>query len=172
VSGVAAERGLGALVCGQKGGNPFAGFARSMAYATAWLVALCGLGLLFQRWHAGPLQLLALPFLLGAVVAVVTAVRRLFAGFTATYLYANGLVHLKNGRVQVVTWPELDKLVLWEIGGRLERYHLVTHDGRKVPVELASAQGDQTLGTMLQEIVQNLGRPIEAGGPSAGRSRR
>jgi hypothetical protein len=172
VGRVAAERGLGALRRAQKGSNPLARFARGMAYAVGWLLGLCGLGLLFQRWDLGPLGLLALPLLVGAAVAVITAVRRLFAGFTATYLYANGLIHTKNGRIQVVTWPEVDKLMVWEIGGRAERYYVVTHDGRKVLVEFESAQGDATLGIMVQEIMQKLGRPIVAAGPSARRLRR
>lgn len=129
--------------------------------------------MLFQRLDLGPLQLLALPFLAGAAVAVITALRRLFAGFTATYLYANGVIHTKNGRIDVVTWPEVDKLMLWEIGGRPERYYVVTHDGRKVLVELESAQGDPTLVNMLHGIVlTSAGRSWRAVRPPVARGGR
>ena len=92
-------------------------------------------------------------------------------------LFAGGLVHTKNGKFQVVAWPEVDELLLWRAGGKtamagkLLCYYVVTFDGRKVPIELQSAKGDKTLGERLQQIVTGLGRPVVESGPYSGRLR-
>jgi hypothetical protein len=169
---LAAERGLGDLGYVQRGGNPVTGCLASMAYAAGWLIAMILLGWWLQKLDVGPLGILALPFLSGAIWATVKGFRRLFAGVNAAYLFFNGLVCVRNGRTDVITWPEIDKLVQYHSTGKLLRYFVVTRDGRKVRIEAESGAGDMMLGAMLTQAVQNLGRPVQEVGPSAGRSRR
>ncbi|OLB65667.1 MAG: hypothetical protein AUI10_05660 [Actinobacteria bacterium 13_2_20CM_2_72_6] len=173
----AAGRGLGQTTYVQKGSNPFGNFAFGIGAAVALVLVFFGIAWVAVQIHFRPLAWLAFLCLIGALIAVIMAFGALIAGFTATYLFAGGLVHTKNGKVQVVTWPEVDELLLWRAGGKtaiagkLLCYYVVTFDGRKVPIELQSAKGDKTLGEQLQGIVKSLGRPVVESGPYSGRLR-
>ena len=170
IAQLATRGGLGSLHRVQRGRNPFATFARSMAYALGWLIGLCLVGLVASRSGVGPLGFLAVPFLAGAVVASIKAVRNLLVGFTTTYLYANGVIHVKNGRTTVVPWSDVDKLLLTYFAGEHVCYHLATLRGRKLRIELESSDGDPNLGLEVAQKVEQLGRPIVAVGPSSRRA--
>jgi hypothetical protein len=173
----AAGRGLGHPTYVQKGANPFGNFAFGLGAAVALVLLFFGIAWVAVQIHLRALAWLGFLCLIGALIAVVMAFAALLAGFTATYLFAGGLVHTKNGKVQVVTWPEVDELLLWRAGGKsamagkLLCYYVITFDGRKVPIELQSAKGDKTLGERLQQIVEGLGRPVVESGPYSGRLR-
>jgi hypothetical protein len=169
---MAARAGLGPLVTWQRGPHPFATFARSLAYSIGWLLGLCVVGWVASRFDSGPLGLVALPFLAGAIVAFIKAVRNLLVGFTATYLYAHGLIGVKNGRPTVITWPEVDRLNVAYFAGEMVCYRVVTVDGRTARIELDSAEGDPSVGLMVAHKVEELGRPIVATGPSSKRAHR
>jgi hypothetical protein len=177
VAQAAAGRALGQVTYLQKGSNPFSNFAFGIGAAVALVLVFLGLGWVSVQIHFRALAWLAFLCLIGALIAVVLAFGALIAGFTATYLFAGGLAHTKNGKIQVVAWPEVDELLLWRAGGKtsiagkLLCYYVVTFDGRKVPIELQSAKGDTTLGEQLQQIVKSLGRPVVESGPYAGRLR-
>ena len=177
VAQVAAGRGLGPVTYLQKGSNPFSNFAFGIGAAVALVLVFLGLGWVSVQIHFRALAWLAFLCLIGALIAFVLAFAALVAGFTATYLFTGGLVHTKNGKVQVVAWPEVDELLLWRAGGKtamagkLLCYYVVTFDGRKVPIELQSAKGDKTLGEQLQQIIKGLGRPVVESGPYSGRLR-
>lgn len=177
VAQAAADRGLGQVTYVQKGSNPFSNFAFGLGAAVALVLLFFGIAWVAVQIHFRPLAYLAFLCLIGALIAVVLAFGALIAGFTATYLFAGGLVHTKNGKVQVVAWPEVDELLLWRAGGKsamagkLLCYYVVAFDGRKVPIELRSAKGDKTLGEQLQQIVKSLGRPVVESGPYSGRLR-
>jgi hypothetical protein len=177
VTQAAADRHLGTLVMWQKGSNPFGNFFFGIACA----VGLVVVGLLLA-WAASATKVRALAWLtcilwVIAVIVATYSVMALLAGFTATYLYTNGLVHLRNGKTEAASWPEVDELLLWKAGGKtsiagtLLSYRVVTFDGRKISVELASNTGDRTLGEQLQQIVRQLGRPVTDSGPYVGRMR-
>jgi VanZ family protein len=177
VAQAATDRALGAIVAAQKGSNPLGNFVFGIGAA----VVLIGVGL-GVAWLAAQIGFRALAYLallcfVGALIAVVLSFAALLAGFTATYLYAGGVVHTKNGKVQVVAWPDLDEMLLWRAGGKsaiagtLLCYYLITFDGRKVPIEKQSAKGDKALGEHLQQIVKNIGRPVVDSGPYTGRLR-
>jgi hypothetical protein len=177
VAQAATGRGLGQLTYLQKGTNPFSNFAFGIGAAVALVLVGLGIGWLTSQIHLRALAWLAFLCFVGALIAVIFSFMALFAGFTATYLFAGGLVHTKNGKVQVVAWPEVDEMLLWRAGGKtamagkLLCYYVVTFDGRKVPIELQSAKGDKTLGEQLQQIVKGLGRPVVESGPYSGRLR-
>ena len=109
-----------------------------------------------------------------AVGAVVLAFMALAAGFTGAYIYADGLVHSKNGRLQVAMWPEVSEMLLWRAGGKgmlagkLLAYYLVTFDGRKLAVEARMVDDRDVLGDQLRAIVTHYGRPVVESGPAAG----
>jgi hypothetical protein len=177
VAQAATGRGLGQLTYLQKGANPFSNFAFGIGAAVALVLVGFGLGWLTSEIRLRALAWLTVLCFIGALIAVVLSFAALLAGFTATYLFAGGLVHTKNGKVQVVAWPEVDELLLWRAGGKsslagkLLSYYVVTFDGRKVPIELQSAKGDKTLGEQLQQVVKGLGRPVVESGPYSGRLR-
>jgi hypothetical protein len=177
VAQAATGRGLGQLTYLQKGTNPFSNFAFGIGAAVALVLVGFGLGWLTSEIRLRALAWLTVLCFIGALIAVVLSFAALLAGFTATYLFAGGLVHTKNGKVQVVAWPEVDELLLWRAGGKsslagkLLSYYVVTFDGRKVPIELQSAKGDKTLGEQLQQVVKGLGRPVVESGPYSGRLR-
>jgi hypothetical protein len=178
VARIAAERGLGECIDAQRGTNPFTNFAWGMA---AFLVLFFG-GCLGVAWIGVHLHLFILRAIViasgaASIVVLIMSIRVLFAGFTATYLYTNGLVHTKNRKIEAVTWPEVDELLLWKGGGKngkgllygkLLCYYVVTFDGRKVSIE---AQPRNPLGEQLEQIVRQLGRPVSDSGPYTGRLR-
>ena len=172
-----AATGLGQPTYLQRGTNPFSNFIFAIGAAVALVLVGLGLGWVTTQIHLRALAWLAFLCFIGALIAVIFAFAALLAGFTATYLFAGGLVHTKNGRVQVVAWPDVDELLLWRAGGKtamagkLLCYYVVTFDGRKVPIELQSAKGDKALGEQLQQIVTKLGRPVVESGPYSGRLR-
>jgi hypothetical protein len=130
-----------------------------------------------RHTNARPLATFAFVCAAVALFAVIMAIRALLAGFTATYVFTNGLVHTKNRKIDVVTWPDIDELLLWKAGGKttfrgkLLGYYLITLDGRKLALEARSAKGDGTVGEVLQQIVRDLGRPVRDSGPYTGRLR-
>jgi len=173
----AASRQLGPLVVGQQGSNPFG----NLLFGFGAAVVIAGLSIL-AMWGGAELEIRAIAVLgcLGIVISVIVliySVMALLAGFTSSYLYANGIVHVKNGKVEAAAWSEVDELWLWKSGGKtalagkLMCFYVVTFDGRKIPVEPMSKSGDRTLGEQLQQIVRNLGRPVKDSGPYVGRLR-
>lgn len=176
VADAAARGQLGRLVMAQQGGNPpgnvifvlvGAGVLLGFALLWGWLGATTGVRVL----HSIGLLCLAL-----AVVAVVLACAAPVAGFTATHLYENGLVHTRNRRVQAVAWSEVDEMLIRRTdgsaaAGTVLAYSLITRDGRRVPVEALSRAGDNALAARLEEIVRSLGRPVVDSGPYTGRLR-
>lgn len=173
----AASRRLGQLVAAQRGTNPIG----NLTFGIGGGIALIAGGILVA-WigsliDVGALRFIACPMLVFGVIVLVYAVMALFAGFTATYLFENGLVHTKNKKIDTVAWSEVDQLWLWKAGGdniltgQLLCYYVVTLDGRKVPVESAVAKGEQPLGPQLEQIVAQLGRPVVDSGPLVGRMR-
>src|SRR2546430_9640177 len=117
VAQAATGRGLGQLTYLQKGTNPFSNFIFAIGAAVALVLVGLGLGWVTTQIHLRALAWLAFLCFVGALIAVIFAFAALLAGFTATYLFAGGLVHTKNGRVQVVAWPDVDELLLWRAGG-------------------------------------------------------
>jgi hypothetical protein len=170
ITTVAVHRGLGGFRYGQKGRNPFVAAGRSFAYGVGWLVGMCALGLFFKWLNLGPLLLLAVPFLAGAVVAWIKAIRHLFAGFTAAYLYEDGLVHVHNGTTRAIPWSAVSRLELAYFGGELASYRVVTADGVRARVAVESASGDPNLGLLLARAVEDRGLPIVPVGPSSSRA--
>ncbi|OJF12770.1 hypothetical protein EDD30_2208 [Couchioplanes caeruleus] len=160
VAALAATHGLGSLELARKGQNPFANFGLGIGAAAALfgIAALINWSLEFIPFR--PLAFIAVLFVIGALFCVLMAFAALFAGFTADYLYAGGLVHTKNGRAQVVAWPDVDMLRVRfkkDDPTRALAYELVALDGRKVPV---TAHTEDTLGTRLQQVVAGLNRPV------------
>src|SRR5262245_21306921 len=141
VSEATATKQLGELVTAQKGSNPVGNLLFGIGAAVVLILIGVGLGWVPTKTGIRPLGFLTCILIVIALIIVVYSVMALFAGFTATYLYRNGLAHTKNGKVEVVAWPEIDELWLWKAGGKtgiagmLMCYYVVTFDGRKVPVE-------------------------------------
>jgi hypothetical protein len=166
VARAAADKQLGALVFAQRSANPVVNLVAGIAL-TAAVVGVATL----VAWAAVTSQLRALGVwacCIGAVAVVVFgfSVAALFAGSTATYLYTNGIVGVRNLTVQAVSWPEVDELWLWKTPeGILVRYYVITFDGRKIPVLTSDKKGDKTLGEQLQRIVRQLDRPVKDNGP-------
>ncbi|HEX6421400.1 MAG TPA: DUF6585 family protein [Acidimicrobiales bacterium] len=168
VAKLAASRQLGPLVADRKGSNPFANalFCVVVAVAAFGLIAVIAwLELRFLRF----LAILALAV---SIVALIMAVMALLAGFTGAYLYANGLVRSKNGRLQVATWPEVSRLLLWRgaklLEGKLLCYYVVTRDGRKLSIEAREVDGRDEFGEVLQAYVRHGGGDVVESGPAAG----
>ena len=105
-------------------------------------------------------------------------VTSLVRGFRATYWYENGLVYLRNGRVQVMPWSQVDEMLLWKAGGKssmsgvMMSYIVVGFDGQRFSV---AANGERepgdTFGGRLFAMVVQLGRPVKDSGPYVGRMR-
>lgn len=178
VAQAAAQRALGDYLVAQQGSNPYSNSAVGLGIALVLFVGgFMGLGWVATRIHARPLATFAFVCAAVAVFAVIMAIRALRAGFTATYVFTNGVVHTKNRKIDVVTWPDIDELLLWKAGGKttlrgkLLGYYIVTLDGRKLALEARSAKGDGTVGEVLQQIVRDLGRPVRDSGPYTGRLR-
>lgn len=177
VAEAAATRSLGACVQTQKGPSPIGNFLFGISAAAGLVLVAMLLNWVVSAIHWRLLAFLAFLCIAFALIVIVYSFMALLAGFTATYLYTHGLIHVKNGKVQTVTWQELDELWLWKAGGKaalagkLLTYYVVTYDGRKVLVEAASAKGDKSLGERLQKIVRERGRPVKDSGPYVGRMR-
>ena len=177
VGEAAAARQLGRLMMAQKGSNPFGNLAFGIGIAVVLVLVALGLGWAASATGIRVLGWLTCLLIVGAIIVLVYSVMALLAGFTATYLFQNGLAHTKNGKVEVVTWPEIDELWLWKAGGKtavagtLLCYYIVTFDGRKIPVEPASDKGDKGVGQQLEHIVRSLGRKITDSGPYVGKLR-
>ena len=180
VAQAAAARGLGTVVYAQKGSNPFSNLAWGLGISLGMFFVGClGLGWFATLIHFRPLAFVAFFIGVSAVVWFVRSLLAVFAGFTASYLYTNGLVHTKNKKIEAVAWPEVDELLLWKAGGKpdgflygkLLNYYIMTFDGRKIAVEAQSAKGDKTLGEQLQQAVARVGRPVKDSGPYTGRLR-
>ncbi|GAA4588784.1 hypothetical protein BJY16_008676 [Actinoplanes octamycinicus] len=173
----AASRQFGRLVAGQRGSNPFGNLAFGLGGGIALIAGGILLAWLGSLIDFRPLALLGCPLMVVGVVVLGYALAALFAGFTATYLFEQGLVHTKNKKLDAVAWSEVDQLWLWKAGGnnaltgKLLCYYVVTFDGRKVPVEVAVAKGEQPLGPQLEQIVAQLGRPVVDSGPLVGKMR-
>ena len=170
-------RQLGTLMMWQKGSNPFGNLLFGIAVAVGMIVVALLLGWAASATGVRALAWLTCLLIVVAVIVLIYSVMALLAGFTATALYTNGLAHIKNGKVATATWQEVDELWLWKAGGKtalagsLLAYYVVTFDGQKIPVELASNKGDKSLGEQLQQIVRQLGRPVKDSGPYVGRMR-
>jgi hypothetical protein len=178
VSQAATRRGLGDYLMVQQSSNPFGNFARGIGIAMVLFVGgFMGLGWLAVHLNVRKLAYVAFICAAVALVAAIMAIRALLVGFSAMYVFANGLVRTKNRKVNVVMWADIDELLLWKAGGKtsmrgkLLGYYIGTFDGRKVPLEAQSAKGDRTVGERLQQIVHNLGRPVRDSGPYTGRLR-
>lgn len=169
-----AERlGLGGLVAGRRGSNPFvrAGLSLLMAllcFGVTALLAWTGIGLL----HG-----VALVTCAGSVAAVILALAALAGGFTGMYVYTDGVVHAKNGRLRSARWDQVVELLLWRasgstrLAGRLLAYYVVTRDGRKLGIEARSIAGVDEFGERLKQLVSDHDLPVVEGAPAAGRSR-
>ncbi|GAA2687398.1 DUF6585 family protein [Actinoplanes palleronii] len=173
----AASRQFGSLIAGQRGTNPFGNLAFGLGGGIALIAGGALVAWVGSLIDFRPLALLACPMIVIGLVVIVYAVMALAAGFTATYLFENGLVHTKNKKVDAVAWTEVDELWLWKAGGNtalagnLLSYYVVTFDGRKVVVESAVGKGEQPLGPRLEQIVAQLGRPVVDSGPYVGKMR-
>ncbi|GAA1653386.1 DUF6585 family protein [Actinoplanes couchii] len=171
----AAARQLGQLVAAQRGTNPVGNLVFGIGGGIALIVAGILVAWIGSALDFGALRFVACPLMVFGVIVLGYAVMALFAGFTATYLFENGLVHSKNKKLETVAWPEVDQLWLWKAGGdnfltgQLLCYYVVTTDGRKVPVESAVAKGETPLGPQLEQIVAQLGRPVVDSGPLTGK---
>lgn len=177
VAAGAQSRGLGDCLVVAAGSNPIGNFL--FAVGAGVVLILVAFGLSWVGEKAGLRFLAYLVFLcfVGALIAAIFSVVALLAGFTASYLYQGGLVHTKNGRVQVVAWSDLDEVWRWRAGGntalrgKLLCYYVVTFDGRKVPIEAKSAKGSSELGERLEQTAVSLGRKVSDSGPYTGRLR-
>jgi hypothetical protein len=174
----AARRGLGDYLIGQQGSNPFSNFLMGLGIALVLFVGgLMGLGWVAVHIDSQKLATVAIICGVVAVIATLMAIRALLAGFSAAYMFADGLVHTKRRKINVVTWSDIDELLLWKAGGKtslrgkLLAYYLATFDGRKLPIEARSGTGDRTFGEALQQLVRGLGRPVRDSGPYTGRLR-
>ncbi|SDS60420.1 DUF6585 family protein [Actinoplanes derwentensis] len=173
----AASRQLGALVAAQRGSNPIGNLAFGVGGGIALILGGFLVGWISSLIDFRPLAFLACPMIVIGIIVLIYAVMALFAGFTATYLFENGLVHTKNKKIDAVAWSEVDQLWLWKAGGdnvltgHLLTYYVVTFDGRKVPVEAAVGKGQEPLGPRLEQIVAQLGRPVVDSGPLVGKMR-
>ena len=177
VAQAAASRQLGALIAAQRGTNPFGNLAFGLGGGIVLIVGGIVLAWLGSLLKTRALVFVACPMIVIGLFALVLAVAAIRGGFTATYLYQNGLVHTKNKKVDVVAWSEVDQLWLWKAGGKtalagkMLNYYVVTLDGRKVLVEAHVAKGEQPLGALLEQTVAQLRRPVVDSGPYVGKLR-
>jgi hypothetical protein len=177
VARVAAHKQLGTLTVGQRSDNPV---VFMLAFVGIGLL-LCGLPGLFIA-GAGQFGLaelafgLSLPLIGLAGVAGIIAVLALVNGFWAAYLFTDGIVTVRNGRLRAAAWSEVDELWRWIKSRELARiskkdffdyYVVVTTDGQRLPV-LPMTKGDPTVGDQLLATVTRLGRPVKDNGPAAG----
>jgi hypothetical protein len=166
VAKAAADKQLGDLVISQRSSNPVVNLvtgigctviAVALVYVIAWAAV---------KTQLRQLALFACCGFAGAGVLLAISVASLFMGSTATYLYANGIVGVRNLGVRAASWSEIDELLLWKSReGLLLRYEVVTVDGRRIPVLTSAKGGDKTLVQQLVRTVQELGRPVRDGGP-------
>lgn len=168
VDRLAASRRLGAHVANRRGSNPFANALFCVVAAVAAFGVVAVIAWLELRF----LRYLAILAFAASIVALIGAVLSLLAGFTGAYLYANGLVRSKNGRLRAVTWPEVDRLLLWRgaklLEGKLLCYYVVTREGRKLSIEAREVDGRDDFGEALQAHVRAAGGQVVESGPAAG----
>jgi hypothetical protein len=168
VAAAAFARGLGPLVMATNLGNPFTGFLTLLAVpmlAFGALVAINSLASL-SATLASLLALLRplLIFLLAiSLLFVFGSFVLLLHGFQRYYLYAGGVVHWQNGRVRVLTWPEIAEIRCIHGFFSMRTGYKLIPAGRGRPLEIAAVEGEKDgneMGRRLEELARGAGVPV------------
>jgi hypothetical protein len=178
VAEAAAASNLGPLREACVEGNPFTKGLLWIVAAAACIGLLTLFSWLGVTYDVGWLRVFVCLLGIGALFSIFFAVQTLVRGFRATYWYENGLVYLKNGRVQVMPWSQVDEMLLWKAGGKssmkglMLSYIVVGFDGQKFSVAANGERdpGDSFGGRLCGQVAQ-LGRPVKDSGPYVGRMR-
>jgi len=160
----ARKRGLGDLVMMRAGANPVGNFVFFVGVAVALAVA-SGVMLWLASVEVGDLGLYIILCAIGAVVAVVFAFWGLAKGFTAGYVFQQGLIHTHNRSVEVATFAELDEVQQWHgnglTAGKILGYRVVMFDGRRWWFDGETPKDkSHHLGENLMAMARHVGRPV------------
>lgn len=161
VARLARDRRLGAPVVSRKGDNPVVvlGFCGLIAGGLVGVAALINWLVRFLPVRA--LAIVALLCVLGALFVVAYGFYQLFQGFRATYVFEHGVVWTFNGRPQVATWAEVDRLfvVRHVTPARYVSAELTALDGRTATVA-GTYREDDPLIEHLDRLVRAAGRIV------------
>ncbi|WP_406835236.1 hypothetical protein ACICHK_01745 [Streptomyces sp. AHU1] len=184
VTRLAAERSLGDHVFTRKNTSPLEIVVGVVAVGAVIVGALWGVNWVLGRTGtdipglqklASTLVLYLLAALFLVIVALPVMLWRMPKGFVRTHLYAGGLVYTSYGRPLVVTWDDIDRLVLSRqihgaklFGGKVLAYHVVSHGGRRLRIDAHPHLDSDPMGERILDAVRLRGRPVLEGGPAAG----
>jgi hypothetical protein len=171
VAGLAAARGLGALVDVRQGVS--ASRAVTVGWGTGAVALVLALAVgyessqtpAFSAAHA-LLHALTLAFLFTAVGGIGYGARGLAAGTRAYYLYAGGLVLTRRSGPQAVGWPQAVRLRSvhqrgdGSTAGRVAGYRLEATDGTSILVPLVLVDGRDAFVDQLVAAMRRHDRPI------------
>jgi hypothetical protein len=166
VSRLASQSQLGSLLGVRKLANPLLTIAIRLVVGT--VVLLVG-GSLLGHLQVGILWLLglvvAITVLFTVVWAAVGIVGAVVLGVQATYLFERGIVHSRNWRLRIVTWPEVTALraVIGKRAheGRVLGYNIVPRRGRPIRIYMRPGSGRDLFVDRLIALLQTDGTPRE-----------
>lgn len=138
------------------------------------LASLASLGLLILVSYLatdidGPvralLRFVALFFCFAFVGALAWGIAALVRGNRSFHVYAGGFIYRHNGKMRVITWPEVTDLrpVIAKRGaasGKIQHYQLTLHNGKHVPVPLAIVDGRDPFMDQLMAVLRHSGIPV------------
>ncbi|MFE2580465.1 DUF6585 family protein [Streptomyces sp. NPDC059378] len=184
VTRLAAERSLGDHVFTRKNTSPLEIVVAMAAIGALIVGALWGVNWVLSRTGTDipgleklvtALVLYLLAALLLVVIALPVMLWRMPKGFVRTHLYANGLVYTSYGRPLVVTWDDVDRLVLSRqihgaklFGGKVLAYHVISHGGHRLRIDSHPHLDSDPMGEHILNAVRLRRRPVLEGGPAAG----
>jgi hypothetical protein len=165
VSRIAASHGLGHLLGSRKRANPFADAGGWLIVSMACFAVLYLSDTYLPPSVAGsfvhPIQrVVTVVFASLGLIAFAFAIRALALGARAYFIYAEGLVYLRNGKAQIVGWSDVTGLTaVHGTRGTPRHYQLRLRRGRPVAVPLSTVDGRDPFVDQLVAIVRGHGRP-------------
>lgn len=133
---------------------------------TAWAAYMAILiGLIVGHAAIGNLQLMAVIGVIGVLVSIpafVDLFYRLSGGVPTTYVYPNGLIHVRFGRPRAILWSQVDSVLVAYVLSSKVSFEVLTFDGRRVTVSAAEDGGP--VYQRITASVLNSSRPVRPTG--------
>jgi hypothetical protein len=168
VAQAAQERGLGHLLGARQLANPImVGILSLVAAAVSFglLMLISNLGKDSGGVLYSVLRVVALFFCFAMVAALAYGVAALVRGAQAYYVYTDGVIHRRNGRVRAFTWAEVVELrgiigTKGDNAGKLLHYKLTPQGGKAFLIPISIVDGrDEFLDHLISALKQH-GRPV------------
>jgi hypothetical protein len=111
------------------------------------------------------LRFIALFFCFAFVGALAWGIAALVRGNRSFHVYAGGFIYRHNGKIRVISWPEVTDLrqviaKRGEASGKIQHYQLTLHDGKHIAIPLAIVDGRDYFMDQLMAVLHHSGIPV------------